>query len=112
MTSCLLGRKELSETSIPTLDPYLQRLVAKHNPTAAALTVIVLHSGQGPRNVLEVMRGSPGPAWRLSYIHVLSYGASTKYVLSPQEVLGSGAQWLEETKSVSGVSGCRPLVPP
>ncbi|WYZ37180.1 hypothetical protein EsH8_II_000686 [Colletotrichum jinshuiense] len=98
MTSRLLGRKELAGVPIPTMTSYLRRLMVPQDPTGSSMMVIGLQGGLGPRNVPETMRGALNPAWRSTYIHMMSYGASVDATVSPQETLAGAAKWLEETK--------------
>jgi hypothetical protein len=89
-SSRLLGRPELSDLSQDKLVDYAKRLLSY------GFAVIGLQGGPGPAKVDKSMRGALLPAWRSSYLHVMSYGAKFNEALAPQEMLKDVSQQLEK----------------
>ncbi|KAJ5697725.1 hypothetical protein N7488_011409 [Penicillium malachiteum] len=95
MSSCLLGRAELSDLPKADLTTYLQKASISKSGTGSML-LFGLQAGRGPANVPEEMRGSVLPAWRSAYAHMMSFGASYNSTLEPSEGIADQADWIEQ----------------
>lgn len=99
ISSRLLGRTELTEISLETLEGHLRNVTKTQVPTDQCRLVYGLQGGPGPRNVEKTMRGALTPAWRKAYIHLLGTGAIVNTTSStPQEALAAAGAWTEEHK--------------
>lgn len=95
----LLGRSELTEISLETLQGHLQNITKTQVNTDHCRLMYGLQGGLGPRNVDMGMRGALTPAWRKAYIHLLGNGATVDTTnLTPQEALSTAGAWTEENK--------------
>jgi FAD/FMN-containing dehydrogenase len=98
MTSRLMGRRELSDIARNDLTNYLQQALVSENPEAGTMLLFGLQGGQGPAHAPIHMRGSVLPAWRTSYAHVFTLGASINATSDASESLSAAASWYEAYK--------------
>ncbi|CRG84928.1 Cannabidiolic acid synthase-like 2 [Talaromyces islandicus] len=98
LTSRLLGRPELSDLPREDLVTYLQQIMVSQDPSSGSMLLFGLQAGHGPASVPEELRGSVLPAWRSTYAHVMTYGASINATGDPYESLKAGAAWYEAVK--------------
>jgi FAD/FMN-containing dehydrogenase len=94
MTSCLLGRRELSDIPKERLVTYLQEIMTSHEPNAGSMLLFGLQGGKGTAHVPESRHGSVLPAWRLAYAHTMAYSVSVNATGDPSQSLKAGAEWL------------------
>ncbi|CAI7633840.1 unnamed protein product [Penicillium pancosmium] len=100
MTSRLMGRRELSDIARNDLTNYLQQALVSENPEAGTMLLFGLHGGQGPAHTPTHMRGSVLPAWRTSYAHVFTLGASINATSDASSYMNEGnpfsSTWKED----------------
>lgn len=96
-SSRLLGREELSKSDLRS---FLQRAVAAQNATAGTFATIGLSGGLGVHKQPDDRWGALIPSWKRAYLHLYVGGASGSVDedTTPQKVLQSNAEWIEEAK--------------
>jgi hypothetical protein len=100
MSSRLLGRPQLSDLPLDTIQNYLKRAVKAQNATAGTYATIGLSGGPGVINQPSDRWGSLIPAWRSAYLHLYVGGESGEVndEISPSALLASATDWTEENK--------------
>lgn len=99
-SSRLLGRHELNDTPHEKVVSYLKTALAAQNDTAGSFTTIGLSGGPGVINAPEERWGAVLPAWRSTYLHMITTGAGVSPAESgsPKAALQAAAEWFEEVK--------------
>jgi hypothetical protein len=100
VSSRLLGRKELVDTTQLDVVRFLKIALTSQNATEGTYSTIGLQGGPGVHNTPEERWGALLPAWRRAYLHFISNGATVQSVAagSPKKALDSAAKWYEETR--------------
>ncbi|KAE8386199.1 putative isoamyl alcohol oxidase [Aspergillus alliaceus] len=97
VSSRLLGRAELIDTPRHKRTAYLKTAMRSQNETAGTFATIGLQGGPGVRNTPQEAWGALLPAWRSTYLHFISNGATVDPLAagSPKLALEHAARWYE-----------------
>lgn len=103
--SHLLGQAQLPDLSSGTLIAYAKLSLNKAGKAEFKLAIIGLQGGAGPANVDLNMRGALLPAWRLTYVHAISYRANFNKTVPPKKMPSKMATRRNKTTEKVGESG-------